>query len=334
MQISRWKKFRYRMEWLLLAGVAWSIPRLPRRICLELARFLGSLAYQVDRRGREVALANLAVVFGARYGESERRSIARRSYQNFARTMLDLFWSPRLTQENWRNYIEMAGDVEGFLRTRESDPTPGGVIMCVHWGNFEWASLGAGFLGSSTMIVTETFKNARLSTLFSEARATSGHTIISQENSMIRLLKVVKRGGLAGMLIDLTFPPGQVSVAIDAFGHKMSVTFLHAVLAQRGGALLIPMHGEPLPDGRVRAVFESPISVPEGATPQQIAQICWDHFEPRIRERPELWMWAYKHWRYRPRAASPGDYPFYANCSAKFEELLAKQPASAGKKRA
>lgn len=332
MQVSRWKEFRYRLEWLLLAGVAWGIPRLPRRICLGLARLLGSLAYRLDRRGREVALANLAIVFGTRYSVAERNSIARRSYQNFARTMLDLFWSPRLTQENWRNYIEMAGDVEGFLRTRGSEKAPGAVIMCVHWGNFEWASLGTGFLGNSTMIVTETFKNARLSALFSEARATSGHTIIPQENSMIRLLKVVKRGGLAGMLVDLTFPPDQVSVAIDAFGRKMSVTFLHAVLAQRGGALLIPMHGEPLPDGRVRATFQPPLSVPEGATPQEIAQTCWDHFEPRIRERPELWMWAYKHWRYRPRAAAPGDYPFYSNSSAKFEELLARGAASEKKR--
>ena len=142
---------------------------------------------------------------------------------------------------------------------------------------------------------------------------------------MIRLLKIVKRRGLAGMLIDLTVRPEQAAVAIDAFGHKMSVTYLHSFLAQRGGAMLLPVDGEPLPDGRVRVVVHSPLEVPPDASARQIAQICWNHFEPRILERPELWMWTYKHWRYRPADAALSDYPFYANEHPLFDQLLAKQ---------
>ena len=142
---------------------------------------------------------------------------------------------------------------------------------------------------------------------------------------MIRLLKAVKRGGMAGMLADLTLRPDQPAAIIDAFGRKMCVNILHAILAQRGGACLLPIHGEPLPDGRVRVVIDPPLEVPEGASVREIAQICWDRFEPRIRERPELWMWAYKHWRYRPKNAAPEDYPNYANVSPAFDALLEKQ---------
>ena len=38
----------------------------------------------------------------------------RESYQHFARTMLDLFWSPRLSSERFADYIEF----EGLERTR------------------------------------------------------------------------------------------------------------------------------------------------------------------------------------------------------------------------
>ena len=31
----------------------------------------------------------------------------RESYQHFARTMIDLFWSPRLTRENYSRYIDV-----------------------------------------------------------------------------------------------------------------------------------------------------------------------------------------------------------------------------------
>ena len=328
--LSFLKRLRYRLEWLFCLTLVRLIPRLPRPICLAVARGLGSLAYRFDGRGRRVALANLEAAFGTRFTAAERVTIARRSYQNFARTMLDLFWGRLLTRENWREHLVVDVDPDVF---RQQCQAQGAVLMCVHWGNFEWASLACGFMDIPTTIVTETFKNPRLSDFFSEGRAIAGHTIIAQENSMIRLLKVVKRRGMAGMLIDLTFRPDQAAAAIETFGRKMCGTFLHAVLAQRGGARLFPVHGVPLPDGRCHVIIDPPLDFPPEATPQEISQLCWDHFEPRIREQPELYMWAYKHWRYRPRAARPEEYPFYANVSSKFEKLLAAPPA-ASKKRA
>jgi lauroyl/myristoyl acyltransferase len=296
---------------------------------VALANGLGGLAYHVDVRGRRVAFANLACVFPERPA-AERRTIARRSYQNFARTMLDLFWGRRLTPENWRRYIEVEADEEGF---RSEAHAHGAVSMCIHWGNFEWSSHAVGFLGVPTLIVAEPFKNPSLSALFNGAREISGHTIIPQEASMIRLLKVVKRHGAAGMLVDLTLRPDQAAVPITAFGRKMCVTFLHAVLAQRGGARMFPVDGIPLPDGRCRVVINPALPLSPDASIQEIAQACWDFYESRIRERPELYLWTYKHWRYRPRDAAPEDYPFYANVSSAFEKLLAATPASGGKKR-
>jgi len=242
--------------------------------------------------------------------------------------MLDLFWGRRLNEKNWRQFIEVEGDTDAFYRESHAH---GAVSMCIHWGNFEWASHAVGFLGVPTLIVAETFKNPLLSALFNGSREISGHTIIPQENSMIRLLKVVKRHGAAGMLVDLTLRPDQAAVPIEAFGRKMCVTFLHAVLAQRGGARMFPVDGIPLPDGRCRIVINPALTLPPDASPQEIAQACWDFYESRIRERPDLYMWAYKHWRYRPREAAPERYPFYANVSSKFDKLLGATPAATKK---
>ncbi len=321
--INLWKKFRHRLEWLGCFLLARSVPLLPRGACVALANALGSLAFRFDKKSRAVALANLACAFGDRYSLAERHEIARRSFQNFARTILDIFWGKRLTSQNWRDYIEIDENVESFLRERKSDPAHGSVFMCIHWGNFEWASLAFGLMDVPTTIVAENFKNARLSSLFQEARQGSGHTIIPQENSMLRLLKVVKRRGMTGMLIDLTLRPEQAAVAIETLGRKMSVTFLHAALAQRGGAKLVPVDGIPLPDGRLKLVIHPPLAFDPEASPQQIAQICWNFFEPRIHEKPELYLWAYKHWRYRTEADLATDYPFYSNVSCAFEQIVA-----------
>lgn len=319
--MSVWKRFRYRLEEFACQTLANAIPRLPRRACVQLADTLGNLAYTLDRRGRAVAFANLKCVYGDRYSLAERKAFVRASYRNFLRTMLDLFWARRLTQENYRTWLHLEGFDE--LQERLKGRRAGAVFFCVHQGNWEWASLAFGFLGLQTSIVAENFKNPRLTRIFNSAREISGHQIIPQESSLLRLLKVVKRGGWAGLLIDLNLRPSQAATIIEAYrpdGLEMCVPLLHAILAQRAGALLIPVISESRPDGACRVRALPPVEVPEGAGVQEISQRCWDAFEPVLRERPAEWLWPYKHFRYRPKAAAR-PYPFYANESGKFEKL-------------
>ncbi len=317
--MSRWKEFRHRLEDSGCRLLQWAVPKLSRQACVRLANGLGSLAYLLDARGRGVALANLACTFGDRFSPAQRVALARASYRNFLRTMLDLFWAQNLTLENFHAWLQPEGFDE--LRAQLARERRGAVFFCVHQGNWEWASLVFGFLGLPTTIVAENFKNPRLTALFSQAREVTGHRIIAQESSLLRMLKIVKRGGATGMLIDLNLRPSQAATVIEGFGLKMCVPLIHAVLAQRANALLVPVETQPQPDGTCRVIAHPGVAWPAGATLQQIAQCCWDAMEPIIRARPALWLWPYKHFRYRPRAAAQ-PYPAYANESAKFEKLL------------
>jgi lauroyl/myristoyl acyltransferase len=317
--VSLWKSFRYLLEARACRLLAWGIPRLSRRWCVKLGWVLGDLAFRLDRRGRAVALANLECVFGERYTAAQRREIARASYRNFARTMLDLFWAQRLDAATWREWLH----AEGFevVKERLARKGRGAVFLCVHQGHWEWASLAGGWLGFGNVVVAENFKNPRLTALFAALRQHSGQTIIPQENSLLRMLRIVKRGGATGMLLDLNLRPTQAATIIQGFGLQMCVPLLHAVLAARAGALLVPVLTEPRRDGTVRIVALPAVESPAHATAQEIAQRCWEVFEPHLCAHPELYLWAYKHFRYRPKDAGR-DYPFYAHESGAFEKLL------------
>jgi len=313
----QWKQFRYHLEWLGVHALISIIPRLPRRACALLARAVGSAVFAIDGRGRRVAVANIEAAFGDRFSASERLRIGRESYQNFARTMLDLFWAPGLVRAGGDKYVDLEGtDVFEALAGK---PT---VVLVAHCAGFEWASLACGLRGYRGYTLTQAFKNPVLDKLFTDLRTCTGQEIITQEMSMLRMLRQVKKGNIVGMLIDLNLPPTQAATVIETFGMKMCATYLHAILAQRTGARLVPMTSEPLPDGRCRVKVHPPLEIPESATAQQIAQIAWDFFEKLIREKPELWMWAYKHWRFRPKGGDTRPYPFYAHESGKFEKLL------------
>jgi KDO2-lipid IV(A) lauroyltransferase len=316
---ATWKKFRYRLEWLAVKAVAILIPLLSRKACYRLAQAIGTLAARFDHRNHRVALSNLEAAFGDSLSQDRREEMVRESYQNFARTVVDLFWSPSLTRENYSRYIE----VVNLEVVQEAMKTGNGIIFaCFHYSNFEWVAIAANFFGIQSALVAQEFKNPFLDEIFVSLRKSSGQTVIPRDGGVIRLFKTLKRGEHVAILTDLTIPAQLPTVVIDCFGLKTSVTFAHAWAYRKANATIINVHCEPLPDGRYRIVFHPRIEFSAEASFQEMAQACWDRFEPFVRANPVPWLWMYKHWRYRPLDADPAMYPFYSNISQDFERRL------------
>ena len=124
-------------------------------------------------------------------------------------------------------------------------------------------------------------------------------------------------------MCDLSVHPNQAATIVRVFGMEISASILHAALTHLGGALLVAMQSIPQADGSCD-VHLSIIEMPPDLPSREIAQRCWDHFEPWLRREPGLWMWPYKHFRFRPRGAERA-YPFYANDSGAFEKLRKKE---------
>jgi KDO2-lipid IV(A) lauroyltransferase len=315
-----WKRIRYRLEWLGLITAAKLVPLLPRKVCFYLANCIGFFFARLDRAGRQVTLGNLEAAFGAELSAPQRAKIADQSYQYFTRAMIDLLWSPRLTPRNFRNWFEVAGLDEAMA---EIGPNQSCIFATIHYGNFEWAAKAMGLSGVPLLILAQEFKNPLLDPVIAELRRHSGHDIAGRAGGMIRMFKALKRGKHVAILSDLTLRPTQPSVAIDCFDMKTCVTYAHAWLHKKTGSPIVPLQCELLPGGKCRLVVQRKLEVPRNATETEIAQACWDRFEPIIRKNPAPWLWMYKQWRYKPTGATR-PYPFYSNVSGYFDLLLAQ----------
>ena len=314
-----WKTLRHRFEWLLIRAIANVIPRLPRRVAHTLADMLGAAASYVHLPGREVALSNLAAAF-PEMPLARRKQLTVESYQYFARAMADLFWSPRLTAENLHSIFDLE-DLERWKR--EAGGARGAIFAAPHYGGFEWIAVVLGLSGIECTVVTQGFKNPLLNDTFNGLREVSGHQTIRSQGAVLRLYKALMNGRSVTMSFDLTVSAKLPSVPIKCFGMETCVTFAHAWLHRRTGAPIVPVHCEPLPDGRYKLVVHPELEIAPNATNHQIAQACWDSFEPAVRRNPAPWLWMYKHWRYKP-ANPPRPYPDYANESPHFRKLLAR----------
>jgi len=298
-----------------------TVPLLSRNACYQLGGFLGRVTALVDCRGRRVALANLKAAFGDEFTADRRAQIAREAYEHFARTMLDLFWSPRLSAQSFRDYVEFDASVE--RSAMEIAPNYSCIIGTFHYSNFEWLGLATAWLGYPCDITTQEFKNPLLDRFFQELREQSGHTTVLREGAIIRLYKTLRRKGRVALLVDTTLPAHHPTVVIECFGLKTMITVAHAWLQERTGAPLIPIYCEPLPGGRYRVTTLPTVWPRKGATHQEIAQACWDAFEAVIRRNPAPWMWMYKHFRYKPRDAQR-PYPFYSQEWPFFEQIASR----------
>lgn len=314
--MSLWKKVRYFLEAAVLRLLERSVPRWSRLTCVHLANALGEIGYRLDFRGRAVALANVACAFPETTPE-RRCEIVRASYRIFVRAMLDLFWSPALVTEEGRKYLRIHG--WETIRQRAEREKRGILFTSAHAGNWEWSNLALGFLGTGAIAVAEEFANERVAPVIKRLREVSGQQIIPQEKSMLRMMRAVSRGGSAAFMCDLGVSPKQAATVVRVFDLEISASILHAVLVERADALLVAMHSQPQPDGSCD-VFVEVIELSAGLSTREIAQRCWDYFEPGLRQNPGAWMWPYKHFRHRPRATEK-EYPFYANESGAFEKL-------------
>jgi KDO2-lipid IV(A) lauroyltransferase len=316
------KKLRYWFEYIFIALFARIVPLLPLRLLHGLAATLGWLVYYLDRRSRLVALANLEAAFGDQYTPGERARIARRSVQAFGRSFLELFWTPRLNRQNIHRFVRFADEkrFEAMLNTKQEHPVIG---ITLHFGNFEWGSALFGFRGYDGYILMQRFKNDRLTALFQALREISGQKSVTQEKSMIRFFKALKRGTPVGILIDLTLKMSEPGLVVRTFGLCMRATMMHPVLQERTQQRILPFITVADVNGYVVHILD-PIEFSPEASREEIAQICWNRFEPFIRKHPEQWLWSYKHWRYRPPVDGER-YPFYANRSELFDAELNKK---------
>lgn len=309
----------------LAAGVA---PRLPLTSLRSLARLVGSLVYGLDSHGRRVALANLEAAFGVRIPPQEKIRIAKRSYQQFARTMLELFWSPNLTPQNAWTFARVEG-----LEHHVNMPGQPIIYYCLHFSNFEWLGLYMPFHSQPQHVVSQKFKNPLLGSLFDRLRSRTGNTVLPQERAMIRMFKNLKSGGCLSVLTDLNLDPREPGVVITQFGGlKACVTQLHAALALKTGVPIIPVECLPEPDGTYRMVFHKPVEYGPETPASVLVQRCWDILEASIHKHPECWLWSYKHWRFKPSQEPSERYPFYANQAPRFDRLLASESRGAIKR--
>lgn len=281
--------------------------RMPDAMVRGWGSLLGLMFYAVDRAHRRVALTNLEQCFPNRSAH-ERRAIARATFAHFGQVLLKLLTFSALTPAQMLERAEYEGDE----RVRLAYSRGKGVLFFTgHFGFWECQALAHAVQLRPIGVLARALDNTPLNSLLERIRTSTGNHVIYRQGAVRRVLKTLAAGEGVALLIDQHMHSPD-AIWVNFFQRPAATTSTLAALALRTGAAVIPVFAEPLPGGRYKFIYESPVEPPHGDGPEAIrefTQRCTDVLEMHVRRKPELWLWMHRRWRDAPIPETPGMFP-------------------------
>lgn len=298
---------RARLEYWAVVAMRAVACRLPDGAARLLGRAMGLTFYALDGPHRRVALANLEQCFPAR-SVAERRAIARAMFTHFGHVLMALLTFSALSGEEMLARAEF----EGEDRVRLAYAKGKGVLFFTgHFGFWEQQAVAHGLQLRPIGMLARALDNPRLNELLEQMRTRTGNTVIYRQGAVRRVLKQLAAGEGVAMLIDQHMHSPD-AIWVNFFQRPAATTSTLAAIALRTGAVVVPVFALPLPGGRFRFVYESPVEPPAGDGPdavREFTQRCTDVLEMHVRRRPELWLWMHRRWRDAPTPETSGMFP-------------------------
>ena len=292
--------FRIYAEYLpfcLLYGV---IHILPLKTGYALSTFLFRLLYLIDRRHRVRTVQHLMHA-GMFTDKAEASRFARRTYLEFAKLLVEVV---KMKQLYSKDKIFVTGSQETIDYVTPAPGKESGeqvIIITAHYGNWEINGTAIPERSGLPMCsVVRSFDNPAIGELINANRRGPLHTIVEKRGSLRPLMRTLKKGGIANLLID-QHASREEGVETVFFGHPCRTHISPALLHLKTGIPILPEITR-----RVSDDFEFEILLgdlieyqPTGNRArdiQIISQLCTTELEKLIARDPLQWMWAARRW--------------------------------------
>lgn len=207
---------------------------LPVFFSYALSELFAPLIFLIWREKREHAVQNMMHVLGPGADPSQARRLARRSFVNYGKYLIDMMRlrRARLDEVNRRMLIE---GWEHFLAAMEKGR--GLVFVGGHIGNSDLAAAILALRGFPVNVIAEPLSPPRWNNLVQQARAAVGLRVIPMSSGLLQAMRVLRDRQILGFLIDR--PMEDQGVMVEFFGRRTRVPGGPAALALRSGASVL-----------------------------------------------------------------------------------------------
>lgn len=273
----------------------WLLHFLPLPLLAGVGNALGMLLYWFAGERRVVAATNLRLCF-PELSEAERRSLAKRNFQAFARSFLErgiLWWS---SAERIQRLIRVVG-LE-HLKTVQGGPV---IVLAPH---FVALDVGGSWMTQYVNLVSiySNQKNPLFHKMLLHGRSRFGQQrLYTRQDGLRPVVKALHDGYPFYYLPDQDLATKD-GVFVPFFGVQAATLSTVSRLAKITGAKVVPCISRILPGGAGYEVRFYPAwdNYPTGDIVADTRRVN-EFIEQRVREIPEQYFWLHKRFKTRPR---------------------------------
>lgn len=285
-----------------LLGLMWLLHWLPLPLLGRLGEAIGSLLFLVVRKRRRIALTNLALCLPG-LPEAERRAIARRHFQAYARSVLErgiLWWA---SPARLKRLIQIEPGVP--LDVINAGPT---ILLCPHFVGLDVAGVAV-MLESSLCSIYTPQQNKIFDRALRRGRSRFRPIkLFSRSDGVKQIIRAMQEGLPFFMLPDMDFGT-KAAEFVPFFGVPAATLTAPARIAAATGAKVIPVIATYLPGYQGwRVKFYPPWENYPGDDIAAATRRMNAFIEERILEAPAEYFWAHKRFKTRP-PGEPSLYP-------------------------
>lgn len=294
-----WKGFVHRLElfgvWLLS-----SLPLLlPYKWSIKAGGLFGALVFDVVRIRRRVTLENLERAFGDGMTARERVKTGRRSYVNFAKSMVELVSLRRLNAEKLRELVRIHGreNMDAAL-----DEGRGVIVVTGHFGSWELLGASGAAQGIPVDFIVGEQSNTLVDDYVNSLRSSAGIGLIPKGMSIRGVFNSLKKNRAIAILSDQD--ARKAGIFVDFFGIQSS-TFPGAsqFVFKTGCPMVfcsIIRRGDETHDAWFKPAMHADRETGAEEEILRLTAAFTKDLEDAIRKTPDHYFWAHKRWKTSP----------------------------------
>lgn len=288
-----------------------------------LGKILGAAAFFLDVPHRRIVRRNLRFAYPD-WPRTKIESISRRVFQNIGISFLEVLQVATLSREEVLGRVRVVGrkNLEKALKSNT-----GLVVISAHLGSWETGQLFfCCYIQKPILGVAKKLRFAPLNRWVYRLRSRFGIEIVEKKGAMPEMRRMLRRGGVVGLLVDQS--RRSEGVDVNFFGHRVTTTPAAAFLAIRCKTPVLPIFCVRDHRGRLTVVAEPLLEMKRTGDlrtdVQANTQMITDIVEKVVRRYPDQWFWVHKRWK----KYYPGLYPEYqARRKRRHEREMRRNPS-------
>ena len=291
---------RARLEYAAFAVAKRMLAALPLPSAMRTGAALGTIAMQLDRINRPIAMRNLELAF-PEADISRRLAILREMYRNWGRVAAEWAHLGEINRDNITRFA-VYDDPEYVEYLKRNFFGRGALCLTAHFGNTELMAAANSLYGLPIAIVGRPLRNPLIDAAVSASRMSFGSRIVTRGNVGRQILGLLRSNTVVAFALDLDVRRG---VFVDFFSHKACTSDGLARLAMATRVPVVPVfivRQDASSSHRIKVL--PPVEIVADGNQQDSVRENTQRFtkvlEEVIRRNPDHWNWIHRRWKTRP----------------------------------